>query len=59
VTWEEGIEELLDSDALTIIEWADKVAAGLPEDCVQIDIAVTGPTSRQFTIRGAPELPLP
>ena len=49
----------MDSDALTIVEWADKVAPALPEDCVQIDIAVTGPTSRQFTIRGVPELPLP
>ena len=52
-----GIEELFDSPALTIIEWADKVAAALPEAHVQIDIAVTGPTSRRFTVRGLAQSP--
>ena len=47
-----GAEELFGSDAITIIEWADKVPAALPDNHVQIDIAVTGPTSRRFTIRG-------
>jgi len=46
-----GADELFAAD-LTIIEWADKIAAALPEDHVQINIEVTGPTSRRFTIRG-------
>jgi tRNA threonylcarbamoyladenosine biosynthesis protein TsaE len=50
-----GVDELFSSDAITIVEWADKVARALPDDCVQIEIEVTGPTSRRFTIRGLAE----
>lgn len=46
-----GAEELFAAD-LTIIEWADKIPAALPEGHVQIDIEVTGPTTRRFTVRG-------
>ena len=49
-----GAAELLGSDALTIIEWGDKVAAALPADHVRIAIEATGQTSRRFTIRGLP-----
>ena len=48
---EVGADELFAAD-LTLIEWADKVAAALPPDCVHIDIEVTGPTSRRITVRG-------
>jgi tRNA threonylcarbamoyladenosine biosynthesis protein TsaE len=54
-----GIEELLASDAITIIEWADRVAGILPDDHVRIDIEVTGATSRRFRVRGAKLSPLP
>ncbi len=46
-----GVEELFKSDAITIIEWADKIAAALPDDHVRIDIEVTGPISRRFLVR--------
>ncbi len=46
-----GAEELFASQAVTIIEWADRIADALPDDYIQIEIVVTGPTSRQFTIR--------
>jgi nicotinamidase/pyrazinamidase len=46
-----GAEELFASDALTIIEWAERVADALPDDYVQIEIEVTGPTERRFTVR--------
>jgi tRNA threonylcarbamoyladenosine biosynthesis protein TsaE len=45
-----GVEELLASDAITIIEWADRVAATLPDDRLQIEIEVTGPMSRRFVV---------
>jgi tRNA threonylcarbamoyladenosine biosynthesis protein TsaE len=45
-----GIDELLDSDAITIIEWADRVPDCLPDDYIQITIDVTGPNSRRFTL---------
>jgi len=46
-----GVEELFASDAITIIEWADRVAGALPEEYVQVEIEVTGPTSRRFVVR--------
>ncbi len=46
-----GIEELLASDAITIIEWADRVADALPDEFVEVTIEVTGQTSRRFTVR--------
>jgi tRNA threonylcarbamoyladenosine biosynthesis protein TsaE len=47
-----GPEEFFESDGLTIIEWADKVADCLPEERIEIEIEVTGTTERQFTVRG-------
>ena len=46
-----GAEELFASDAITIIEWADRVTAALPADHLQIEIEVTSPTSRRFVVR--------
>lgn len=46
-----GVEEFFSSDALTIIEWAEKVSGCLPADRVEIEIVVTGPDSRQFVIQ--------
>ena len=52
-----GIEELLSEYDLTFIEWAERIADALPEDCVEIDITVEGPEARLFRIacRGACE----
>lgn len=47
-----GPEEFFESDGLTIVEWADKVADCLPEERVEIEIEVTGRTSRRFIVRG-------
>jgi len=46
-----GFEELLATPAITIIEWADRVADALPDDYIAVEITVTGPTSRQFVVR--------
>jgi tRNA threonylcarbamoyladenosine biosynthesis protein TsaE len=48
-----GPEEFFESDGLTIVEWADKVTDCLPEERIDIDIEVTGPTARRFTVRSA------
>ncbi len=45
-----GPEEFFESDGLTIIEWADKVADCLPDERIEIEIEVTGPTKRRFTV---------
>jgi tRNA threonylcarbamoyladenosine biosynthesis protein TsaE len=46
-----GPDEFFESDALTLIEWADRVAVCLPGERIDVQIDVTGPQSRQFTIR--------
>jgi tRNA threonylcarbamoyladenosine biosynthesis protein TsaE len=46
-----GALELMESSGLTFIEWADRVADCLPDERIEIDIEVTGPTSRLFRIR--------
>jgi len=43
-----GVEELFDSDAITIVEWAERVSGAMPEEYLRIDIEVTGPTARRF-----------
>jgi tRNA threonylcarbamoyladenosine biosynthesis protein TsaE len=53
-----GIDELLAGDAITIIEWADRVPGILPDDHVRIEIEVTGPTSRRFRVQGMEPFPL-
>ena len=45
-----GPEEYFDSDGLTFIEWADRVAHLLPDDRVEIAIEVTGDNARRATI---------
>jgi len=46
-----GVDELFGSDALVIVEWADRVAGALPGDCVRIEVEIAGPTARRFVVR--------
>lgn len=46
-----GPEEYFDSPALIVIEWADRVAGCLPPERLEIEIEITGDTSRRFHIR--------
>jgi len=46
-----GGEELVGGDSITLIEWADRIADALPDDYLQIEISVQGPTERQFVVR--------
>jgi tRNA threonylcarbamoyladenosine biosynthesis protein TsaE len=48
-----GIDEYFAADALTIIEWADRITPALPLDHLQIEIEITGESSRRFTIASA------
>jgi len=45
-----GVDEMFQSEALCLIEWADRVTPVLPPDRLQIEIEVTGPTARNFRI---------
>ena len=47
-----GIAELLDDGAVTLIEWGDAVAPGLPADFLEVRLeAGAGPDDRLFSIR--------
>jgi tRNA threonylcarbamoyladenosine biosynthesis protein TsaE len=51
-----GVDEILQSDGVCLIEWADRVAEILPPDHLRIDIDVTGPTARHFRLQaGGPK----
>lgn len=45
-----GPDEYFDSNGLTFVEWADRVAELLPTDRLEISITVTGETRREFRI---------
>ena len=53
-----GPQEYFDAGGITLIEWADKVSASLPDERLEISIEVTGETTRRFTFRATgPGLP--
>jgi tRNA threonylcarbamoyladenosine biosynthesis protein TsaE len=45
-----GPEEYFESDGWAFVEWADRVANCLPPDHLRIEIEVSGPTQRRFTV---------
>lgn len=49
--WELGVEEMFDSVAIVLIEWAERVADALPAEYLEVRIEVTGDTSRRFKLR--------
>jgi tRNA threonylcarbamoyladenosine biosynthesis protein TsaE len=46
-----GVEEFIGSEAITIIEWADRVAGALPVEYLQVQIEVLGPSARRFVVQ--------
>ena len=47
-----GVEEMFESDAVSVIEWADRVAEILPDDHLEIRISVDGENDRTFRLTG-------
>lgn len=47
--WQLGVEEYLDG-GVTVIEWAQRVSACLPDERLQIAIEIVGDTRRKFTL---------
>jgi tRNA threonylcarbamoyladenosine biosynthesis protein TsaE len=45
-----GTDELLAGDGVCLIEWADRVLDGLPDDHLRIVLEPTGETSRRVTL---------
>jgi len=48
-----GPDEYFESDAVVLVEWADRVEAELPRERIEIRIEITGDGSRQFTVASA------
>jgi tRNA threonylcarbamoyladenosine biosynthesis protein TsaE len=46
-----GPEEYFDSDGVTFVEWADRVADCLPAERMEIRCEAVGETERRFTVR--------
>jgi tRNA threonylcarbamoyladenosine biosynthesis protein TsaE len=47
-----GPDEYFEGQGLSLVEWAGRVKRCLPAERLEIQIEVTGPTSRRFLIRG-------
>jgi tRNA threonylcarbamoyladenosine biosynthesis protein TsaE len=48
-----GVDEYFASDAIVLIEWAERVARCLPAERIEIQIEPLGETSRRFSIRAS------
>ena len=46
-----GPDEYFESDGVSFIEWADRVAGCLPPDRIEIHIEVVGPDARRFRVQ--------
>ena len=46
-----GSDDILGGEGVSIVEWADRVAEAIPEERLEVEIAITGPESRAFTFR--------
>lgn len=44
-----GFDEMLESEAAVVVEWADRVRSIMPEDTLWIELAYTGLTTRAIT----------
>ncbi|MEI6127273.1 MAG: tRNA (adenosine(37)-N6)-threonylcarbamoyltransferase complex ATPase subunit type 1 TsaE [Pseudomonadota bacterium] len=44
-----GFEDYTSSQGVSIIEWADRIADALPEECLRISIDYIGESQRRFT----------
>lgn len=45
-----GFEEILGQGGLTVVEWADHVAEGLPADRLSVRLSIAGPSSRRISL---------
>jgi tRNA threonylcarbamoyladenosine biosynthesis protein TsaE len=48
-----GADELMASQGICLIEWAERVGDVLPDDLLRIEIEIEGPTRRLFRLSGS------
>lgn len=54
-----GVAEMIRADSVVLVEWADRVAAELPDDSIWLELRITGDASRELTLRGPCERLIP
>ncbi|MCA9177606.1 MAG: tRNA (adenosine(37)-N6)-threonylcarbamoyltransferase complex ATPase subunit type 1 TsaE [Planctomycetales bacterium] len=47
-----GADEFMESEALTFVEWGDRVADALPQDRLEVELIVTGEQTREVIVQG-------
>jgi len=47
-----GMEEILNGEAICVIEWAEKASEFLPESSVHVEIVIGDREKRQIKVRG-------
>jgi len=52
-----GAGEFMGHEAITVIEWSERIPGSIPEDAITVEIDITGPQSRVFRIHGPETLP--
>lgn len=48
-----GFDDLMRSDAVVVVEWADKIREALPSDALWIELSVDGPAQRTITFKAS------
>jgi tRNA threonylcarbamoyladenosine biosynthesis protein TsaE len=46
-----GLEDVLSADAVVFVEWADRVAAALPESWLELDLHIRDDDTREIELR--------
>jgi len=46
------LEEYLSGPRVAVVEWAERLGALLPRDYLEVEIAITGENTREFTFHG-------
>jgi tRNA threonylcarbamoyladenosine biosynthesis protein TsaE len=49
-----GLDEHFDEDVLVFVEWAERIAACLPVERLELRMAVTGEQTRRISVRALP-----
>ena len=53
-----GCDELFDGDGAAVVEWAERVAAALPAEHLEVRVNITGAASREFAFTANGPRPL-
>jgi tRNA threonylcarbamoyladenosine biosynthesis protein TsaE len=47
-----GLEEILETDGITVVEWADKMAGTVPDERLCVSISIVSDQTREIVLTG-------